>query len=961
MKIQNKIYTEYSFSKGLLSNTQITTSQKILITDHCNLHNFIINKKIFKERLIAACEIKISDFFLQKKVAGNITLIATNNKGYTEICELINAAHKNFKNHNKLSIKLKTLIQKHNIIILSGGYGGIYTKIINNTYLCIQLTKYLKKTNFNIEIQRFNKKAFQESLQLLQLGQLTHTLVYATAPIRYKTAAHFKQFRYKYCIQKKLYLEHGKTRTRKYKNNYFISNNKQNLLFKDCFKKLTSFKNITKHIKTQVNTTNTINNNNNHTHHFRQLKTKIIKNIKHNTHLQTHTYIKRINKELKIIKTTHFACYFLTTCKIVNWAKAHTIQVGPGRGSCASSLIAYILKITDIDPIKHSLIFERFLNKKKYTIPDFDIDFCKKDRQKVITYIKQHNTHKQVLNIITFNKFLEKNTIRDICRILGYNFKFSSKIISLIELQQLTHTHKKIKNLVKIAKSITGKIKAIGTHAGGIIINKNPMPISIIKTHTTQYLSQFDKYSIEQLKLPKIDILGLNTLTIIKEINNSTNAHINFRNINTTNTHIFELINTKNTTGIFQLEGKGITNYIKTHPVKTLEELTNIIAIYRPGPLNILKEQTTEILTTLPVIKHITKETHGTIIFQEQIIQIIKKLSHYSLNECDILRKKISQNTINTHSEQQHFINNCKTAYKNIATNIFLELKQISGYSFNKAHAVSYAYITYTTAFLKVYFKVDFFIALLNNNYKNSKKLIEITKNIQSNKIKLITIDIRISHYNTIKKHNTIITGLKTIKGLGKKLIKKIIKERQITPFKSIIDLINRFKKHTLNKKTIYTLYYSGALSKLENNKNKCFQQTLFAIKYRNKLHNYKSQQLTIKHSNIPNNKRNIIKELILEKTFSGCYNNLYSKLLAKIYKLISTKYLIAHHKQRIIIGILIWKFKTIKVYEYILETNTTNIKLKSKTNILANTKINTLIACLVQGMLLTKFIKLHG
>ncbi|MGX7582634.1 DUF655 domain-containing protein [Candidatus Vidania fulgoroideorum] len=960
MKIQDKIYSDYSFEKGVITSKTINTHHKILIADHCNIHNLIINHKLFKKKLITACEIPINDFFLQTQITGNVLLIAKNTQGYNELCTVINTAWLNYKQSNNLAVKLKTLINKNHLIILSGGYGGLYTKIINNKKLCIKLTQYFKNTNFNIEIQRFNKYAFKESLHLLKLGQLTHTRIYATTPVRYKNKTDFKQFRYKYCIQKKLYLQQGKIPTRQYKNNSFINANKKIQLFKDCLQYITDFTHITKHIKPHILKNNIATNNQFTRQSQKQLKHNLIKTIKTNALLRKPQYLKRINKELKIIKTTKFAHYFLTTSQIVKWAKSKKIQVGPGRGSCASSLIAYALKITDVDPIKHALIFERFLNKKKTAIPDFDIDFCKRNRAKVIRFIKHHNKHTHVLNIVTFNKFLEKNTLRDICRILGHSFKFSSKIINLIELQQIHTANAKIKKIIKIAQSITGKIKAIGTHAGGIIISKNLLPISIIKTGKPQHLSQFDKHSIEHLKLVKIDILGLNTLSIIKEISRDTHIKINFRNTNTTDKNIFKLLTTQNTTGIFQLEGKGITNFIKTYTVKTFKDLTNILAIYRPGPLNILKDPTSNLLKTLPIVKKITHETKGKIIFQEQIIQIIKKITNYSLNKCDILRKTLSKQQTTNHTHHQHFIKHCKPPYKTIATKLFVELKEITGYSFNKAHAVSYTYITYITALLKVYFKLDFFIALLNNNYKNIKKITAIIKNIHHNKIKLIAININKSDYNNRKHNNKILLGLKLIKGLGKKLIKKIIRERQKKKFKSIIDLVSRFKKHTLNKRTIQTLYYSGALFKLESTKEKCFKQMNFTLKYRDTINNYKPQQLAFKSSNNINSNRNIITELVLEKSSSGCFNYLYKKLLNKIHKLVRTKYLIAHYKHRIVIGLLLSKFKTTNTYEYLLETDTINIKLQSPINIFKTVKINTLLACLTRGMLIKKYIKLN-
>ncbi|MGX7458742.1 DNA polymerase III subunit alpha [Candidatus Vidania fulgoroideorum] len=908
MIIPNKIYSEYSFDKGLVNSKEIYNEciksglDFVFLTEYFNVHSFVSYSSYFYSkdiRLILGCEVYIKDTIFNKDIRANVTIIVKNYYGYISLCSLLNKAWSRYIRTGCLYLRLNDIYYNDNIYILSGGYNGIYSRYISNVSFCTKLTFFLLKhiTSFFIEIQRTNIYSFKESLILIELSKLTCSKIVATSPVRYNLKGDFNTFCYKnYITRRKYFIEYRKD-LYCYKNNYFISNTDKLLLFKDCvdflydlslvFTKCSlSLNKLREHSsKLQLDRSN-----------FRLLK-NLRYSVKYFSFFKLKEYILRFRYELKTIIDTGFAFYFLLAKDIVSWARSKSIQVGPGRGSCSSSLISYILTITDIDPIRHKLIFERFLNKSKKSVPDFDIDFCRKYRDLVIDFIRHKFPSNNVTNIVTFSKFQIRNTIRDISRVMGYNYSFSTSLINYIIMgKEGSITNISMRNVLLLSKKLEGRIKYIGTHAGGVIVSNKTVPICFSDNDRNYSLIQYDKYSIELLGIVKMDILGLNTLTILSSILKQIKLGICFRNISISDNKVYSLINKGNTTGIFQIEGIGIKSFILNHKVSCFNDLVNIISIYRPGPLKFLRNYNSKRrrLLDIPYVKDILKDTNGIILFQEQVIEIARKVANYSANEADIFRTRISKGVCNHILElRDKFVSSCSKICINDANFLFNELQGMSGYSFNKAHAVSYSYITYFMAFLKCYYKIYFYISLLNNNFDCSYKMELLLLDIYKNRLLISSPDINSSLCYFSIVGSSILFGLNGLRGLGIKAINLIITERSKRSFTSIYDFVSRISASNLNRRSLEILYYSGSLNSLEDNSKLCYLKFMLSIvnRYNLGLSIIPKDKLLALYSSILKG-RNIYKHIYMEKYILGTsftnVNRVFLFLEHRIRKLVS-------------------------------------------------------------------------
>ncbi|MGX7589716.1 DNA polymerase III subunit alpha [Candidatus Vidania fulgoroideorum] len=969
MLIPDKIYSEYSFDKGFVNKEEIYNHYCslglgfILLTEYFNIHSFVSYYDYFNTRgirLILGCEVYISDIIFNRKIKANVTLIVKNYKGYISLCNILNKAWFRYSKLGKLYIKLHDLYYNRNIYVLSGGYKGIYSSYTSNISFCSKLTFFLKVhiSNFFIEIQRNNIYSFKESLFLLELSKLTNTNLIATFPVRYQSRSDFSTFCYKNYITRRKYFFKHKKELYYYKNSYFLCNNDKYSLFIDCisriydislvFKKCSlNLHKLREHLPIyQLNISNL--------KLFRYLRA----NIRYFDFLNSKEYIYRFRSELKTIIDTGFAFYFLLARNIVRWAKLKAIQVGPGRGSCSSSLISFIFGITDIDPIRHKLIFERFLNKSKKSIPDFDIDFCKRQRDIVTNFVRLQFLNSNVTNIVTFSKFLCRNTIRDLSRIIGYSYSFSTSLINYISIgKEDSITDVNMKNILLLSKKLEGRVKCIGTHAGGIIVSSKVIPICFLDTTRKHSLIQYDKDSISLLGMVKMDILGLNTLTILSDILKLTSLNISFRNIDITKTSVFNLISSGNTTGIFQIEGIGIRNFILKRGVTCFNELVNIISIYRPGPLKFLRNYSSRSkrLLNIRYVCDILRDTNGIILFQEQVIDIAKKVAGYSTNEADIFRTIISKGIGDDISKvRDRFISSCTDICFNDASFLFNELKGMSGYSFNRAHAVSYSYITYFMAFLKCYYKIYFYISLLNNNCRFPNKMELLFLDIYINKLSILSPNINTSIDTFSISSKSILFGFNGLRGLGNNVIISILKERSNCNFTSIYNFVSRLSVSKLSKRSLEIIYYSGSLNSLEANNALCYLKFKLSILNRSNLglSILTRKQVSNLHSSILKS-RNIYKFIYMERYILGTnftnVNNIFLLLEYRIGKLITLRYTRFLY---IYVGFLVQKKKNInsKYYSFFLKKHgfKTRCFLSQSSSLFKLLKINNILCFVV-------------
>lgn len=561
----------------------------------------------------------------------------------------------------------------------------------------------------------------------------------------------------------------------------------------------------------------------------------------------TEEYQNRLNYELEMINKMGFCNYFLVVWDYVKYAKHNNILVGPGRGSAAGSLVSYTLGITDIDPIKYNLLFERFLNPERITMPDIDIDFDSEKRGEVIDYVTNKYGLKKVAEIITFNTLGAKQAIRDVARVLGLSTTTTDEISKLITEKNLTESIAKnlklsryiddniqIKNLFDIALKIEGLPRHVSIHAAGIVMSRINLDetIPLYKNPMGIYTTAFSKDYLEPLGLLKMDFLGISNLTLISEVieqvREKEKINITFTNIPMDDKKTLEIFNKVKTNGIFQFESFGMRRFLEKLKVSTFDDIIAALALYRPGPMDNIdtyikrKEGKEKVDYIHPDLEKILKSTYGIIIYQEQIIQIAQVLAGYSLGEADILRRAMSKKKEDILlKEKPKFISlSIERGYtEEIATKVYNLILKFADYGFNKSHSVGYATVSYKMAFLKTYFFKYFETALLNNVIGSESKTQDYITEIRQNNIKIILPDINISTNKYQVTNDGIICPLSIIKNIGTSISNDIIKERNNGPYKSFIDFVVRTYSKGIGKKIIISLINANCFSNLGYNR----------------------------------------------------------------------------------------------------------------------------------------------
>ncbi len=609
-------------------------------------------------------------------------------------------------------------------------------------------------------------------------------------------------------------------------------------------------------------------------------------------------YKQRLDYELQIITKMGYSGYFLIVSDFINWAKKNYIPVGPGRGSGAGSLVAWTLFITDLDPIKFGLLFERFLNPERVSLPDFDIDFCMEKRDEVISYVRKKYGELNVAQIITFGSFQARAAIRDvgrvmqlplslvddICKMIPYN---PAQPISLSEtlddekVKKLMKNDSNIKKLFKISIDLEGLYRHVSTHAAGIVISDNSLLnlLPLYKDPKSDIpVTQFSMKYVEKMGLIKFDFLGLKTLTVIdkackylKDIGKT----IDINELPLDNSKTFDLLKKGDTTGVFQLEGQGMKETLKKVLPDRFEDIIAVVSLYRPGPMDniptyINRKQGKEVYDYLhPSLKEILKETYGIMVYQEQVMLIAQKLAGFSLAKADLLRramgKKIRSEML---AQKSTFIKGCmkNNISESKAENLFKEIEKFAGYGFNKSHAAAYAKIAYQTAFLKANFPLEFFCSLMNYDVGNFEKISNYCYEIKRLNFQLFTPDINKSDvffkvvYNQNNKAIGISYGISAIKNIGENSVVELIEERKKNgKFNSLVDLLKRVNNKTINKKVLEGLIFSGSLNSIEKNQS-------FLLKNIDRIINYNSSF----HKNVSKNQGNLFSDFIDQKQFDS-------------------------------------------------------------------------------------------
>jgi DNA polymerase-3 subunit alpha len=557
-------------------------------------------------------------------------------------------------------------------------------------------------------------------------------------------------------------------------------------------------------------------------------------------------YADRLKEELKIIKTTGFTHYFLIVADFVTYAKEHTIPVGPGRGSAAGSLVAYALKITDVDPISYGLLFERFLNPERISLPDIDIDFCKERRDEIIDYVTNKYGKDNVAQIITFGKMQAKGVIRDVGRVLSMPYKDVDRIAKLVpnvlnislsealkqepRLREMVEQDEQVKELFSLSRSLEGLPRHASTHAAGIVISDKPLVeyLPLYRGQNDEVVTQYAMNEVGRIGLIKFDFLGLKTLTVIQnclEIINETRSEPIVIDTLPLNDHAtFQLLSDGGTDGVFQLESQGMKDLVVKLKPENMEDLIALLALYRPGPLgsgmvdDFIKRKRGDIPITYEVdqLKDILTDTYGIILYQEQVMQIASRLASFSLGDADLLRRAMGKKKTDVMAAQKEkFLQGAKKNNINPkkAEKIYTQMAKFAEYGFNKSHSTAYALIAYQTAYLKTHYPVEFMAALLTCEMDNTDKVLRYMNECREMKIDVLPPDINESKKDFTVFQGKIRFGLAAVKNVGGTAIESIIINRTASgPFTSLFNLCERIDLRKANRKVLESLIKCGAL-----------------------------------------------------------------------------------------------------------------------------------------------------
>ena len=881
---QFKIHTQYSICEGAIKIDELKDFCKknkiksIGLSDTYNLSGaleFSENLSSVGTQPIIGTQI----LFKYKEFMGLIPLLAKNYDGYKNIIKLSSKSYLDNSETTTPHCGIDDLINNSDgIIVLTGSirclFGSLFNKgLLNEIEEILTNLKEKFEDNIYIEIQRhndLNEKDFEN--YNLKISEKLELPIIASNEVYYLDKNMFEAHDALMCIGQKTYLNDS-NRTKLTNQHYLKSSDEMVELFKDlpealennfnlpfrCSFKPSSSKPILPNVSSSDKDANYM---------LKKLSQEGLNNkfkeffnldyINQENNEKYSKYKNRLDHEIKIIVEMNYAGYFLIVSDYIKWAKKNKIPVGPGRGSGAGSLVAWCLSITDIDPIKFNLIFERFLNPDRISMPDFDIDFCEEKRDLVFEYLTTKYKD-SVAHIITFGKLKARMVIRDVGRVLGLPYGFIDSICKMIpfdpsrpmslqeciniepRLQKLIKEDKRVDRLINLSLKLEGLNRNVATHAAGVVIadKKLTETVPLYKDNSADLLlpsTQFDMYSAENAGLIKFDFLGLKTLTVIDKAQKLIKKKIpefNVEKINYEDQKVYKLLSSGKTVGLFQLESSGMKDALVNMKPNRLEDIIALVALYRPGPMsnipiyNECKHGVREPDYLHPKLEQILKPTYGVIIYQEQVMQIAQVLSGFSAGEADILRRAMGKKKRSELEKQkQNFVDG---AHKNgisrdIAAGIFLKIEPFAEYGFNKSHAAAYAVIAYQTAFLKTYYPHEFFVASMSMELSNQKKLSEFYEELKRINIPVIRPDINKSNADFSSDGKNFYYALGAIKNVGIEAITNLITERSKNgDFKNLNDFINRVNPKDINKLQLEGLVQAGAFDSINNNRQSIF------------------------------------------------------------------------------------------------------------------------------------------
>lgn len=866
------VHSEYSLLDGAIKIPELVTRadelgyKALALTDHGAMYGVI---DFYQECLnngvkpLIGCEIYLArrNRFDKSQPKGDsphhLLLIAENNEGYQNLCQIITKSY--FEGYYYKPRADKELLSQHykGLIALSACIAGeIPRELINSgnikkaRQLAGEYQEIFGKENFFLELQDHGIKEQKIANEgLLKISKELNIPVVATNDTHYLNSQDREAHEVLLCIQTNSTLNDEDRLTFSSDQFYFKSEREMQKLFSDHPEALRN----TLWIAERANVSFDFESL--HLPHYsvpdgytlesylRKLcEEGVKKRFGENYPLEVK---ERLQHELQVIEKMGFAGYFLIIWDVIKAAKERGIRVGPGRGSAAGSLVAYVLGITSINPLEYGLLFERFLNPERRTMPDIDIDFCEDRRDEIINYIREKYGEDKVAQIITFSTMKARAAVRDAGRVTGYSYSYVDKLAKLItkdtieqsvleisELKESYQSNEDARRILDTARRLEGLVRQDSIHAAGVVISREPLTklLPIQKKGDAEVVTQCSMGALGKLGLLKMDFLGLRTLTVIENTLNLVKKIrgeiIDLDNLPLDDKKTFKLIQDGKTVGVFQLEKAGIREILKDLKPTRFEDLIAANALNRPGPIKSgmvrdfidRKNGRKPIVYPHPSLEKILKETYGTIIYQEQVMGIASELAGYTLAEADILRKAMSKKERNLLEEQKRiFVEKAveKGVEKEKAIAIFETMAPFVEYAFNKSHSAAYALIAYQTAYLKAHYTIEFLTALLSSIKEDKDKVALYIYEAKRFGIKVTLPDINKSFEDFTVEDNSIRFGLSAIRNVGSSVVEEIINARKARPFKSFMDFLNRVDITKVNKKAVESLIKAGAFDSL--------------------------------------------------------------------------------------------------------------------------------------------------
>lgn len=900
-----RLHTEYSLKDGLITISSLieqTTAYAmpaIAITDLCNLYATVkFYQAAFKGGIkpIIGVDLRVVDENKPKDIY-HLTLLCQSNAGYKNLLKLVSKSYLEGQASGQPIIKKSWLPSlSQGLIVLSGGQEGDIGRALlaqdqHAAQDYLQHWQALFPNRFYLEISRVGRRHENEYIQAaVKLAEAFSIPLVATNDVRFIKQEDFEAHEARVCIQESVTLN-DPHRSRLYTDQQYLRNqDEMQQLFSDLPEALANTIEIAKRCNVIFDlgknclphfpvppgfTTETYLTDIAKQGLTERLNTTFDRQAE-NFSEKRMAYDHRLQRELEVINKMGFAGYFLIVADFTKWAKENGIPVGPGRGSGPGSLVAYSLKITDLDPLALELLFERFLNPERVSMPDFDIDFCMDGRDRVIEYVMDKHGQDSVSQIITYGTMAAKAVVRDVGRVLGLGYGFVDKIAKLIPfelgitlekameieplLRERYEQEEDVRALIDLARKLEGITRNVGKHAGGIVIAPDKLtefvPLYCEPNESSHPVTQFDKDDVESVGLVKFDFLGLKTLTIIdralRVINraNADQAPIDISLIPLNDAHTFRLLKACHSTAVFQLESHGMRDLIKRLQPDCFEDLIALVALFRPGPLQSgmvddfinRKHGRAKVIYPHPKLEPILRPTYGVILYQEQVMQIAQVLAGYTLGAADILRRAMGKKKPEEMAKQREIFCQgamCHHVNAELANHIFDLMEKFAGYGFNKSHSASYALIAYQTAWLKTHYPAAFMAAVLSSDMDRTEKVIILLDECKSLKLHVSPPDINKSDYFfKVIDDQHLMYGLGAIKGIGEAAIHNIISARtEGGMFKNLFDFCQRVDLRKVNRRVLEALIKSGCLDTLDTHRaqllatlNKALQQAEQAL-----------------------------------------------------------------------------------------------------------------------------------